>query len=136
MLELALEELTHYRQVYHWLRQRGRQLGPDSKDAYVRKLAAACRQGSDVYFLDRLLLAGIIEARGCERFGLIANGLPDGPLRTFYDDITASEARHHGLFLRLARTYFEAETVEVRKSELLDLEAQVMLELPLRPALH
>lgn len=136
MMDLALEELEHYRQVYHLIRHRGLRLAPDTKDVYVRELAKNCRRGSEVYFLDRLLLAGIIEARGCERFGRIAHGLPPGPLKTFYEAITAAEARHHGLFTRLARTYFPAAEVDARRDELLDHEARIVAELPPRPALH
>lgn len=136
LIDLALEELEHYRAVYRLLQRRNLQLGADIKDPYVRTLAAACRQGSDVYFMDRLILAGIIEARGCERFGLIADALPAGELQAFYQEITASEARHHGLFLRLARTYFPQDAVETRKEALLDQEAELLLKLPFRAALH
>ena len=36
-----------------------------------------------MYLLDRLLIGSLVEARGCERFGLIAQALPDGPLKHF-----------------------------------------------------
>ena len=137
LLDLALEELTHYKQVYALMRTRGLTLGSDSRDSYVRQLAGHCRQGRQPYFLDRLLIAGIVEARGCERFGLIAAALPAaGTERAFYERITASESRHHALFLRLARTYFAPREVEVRKNDLLDLEAKIVDSLPIRPALH
>jgi tRNA-(ms[2]io[6]A)-hydroxylase len=35
MTDLAIEELTHYREVIKWLHQRGSQLGADVKDPYV-----------------------------------------------------------------------------------------------------
>lgn len=136
MIDLALEELEHYRSIYRILRDRGLQLGPDVRDPYVRGLTQYCRQGTDWYFLDRLLIGGIVEARGCERFGLVAAALPAGPLKSLYTDLTASEARHHGLFLRLARTYFPLHEVDERKAKLLDIEAQVIAQLPSRPALH
>ena len=94
-----------------------------------------CEDGTD-RLLDRLLVAGVVEARGCERFGLVANGLPQGPLREFYTDITRSEARHHGLFHRLARCYFDAETVATRLAALVTKEAEIITSLPHRPALH
>ena len=72
MVDLAREELEHFAQVYKWIVERGLMLGADTKDSYVRQMNACARKGSDVYLMDRLLIAGIIEARGCERFGLAA----------------------------------------------------------------
>ena len=81
-------------------------------------------------------MLGIVEARGCERFGMVAEGLDPGPLKDFYADITRSESRHHGLFVRLAREYFPAERVVQRLDELLEGEARIVDSLPLRPAVH
>ncbi|MCV6613798.1 MAG: tRNA-(ms[2]io[6]A)-hydroxylase, partial [Cellvibrionaceae bacterium] len=92
--------------------------------------------GSDAYFLDRLLVASIIEARGCERFGLIAEALKPGPLKKFYAAITASEDKHDHLFEDLAKLYFPAAEVEARMDELLDIEAEIVAALPIRAALH
>jgi tRNA-(ms[2]io[6]A)-hydroxylase len=136
MIELAQEELSHFAQVCERIAERGLTLGPDEKNSYVNRLTREFRQGSDAYFLDRLLISGIVEARGCERFGLVAEALPPGPLKDFYRHLTASEARHRGLFLRLARVYFPEGMVAPRLEELLDVEARVMTQLPLRAAVH
>ena len=119
MVELAQEELEHFRQVVDLLDARGLILRRDDKDDYVRTLLAELRQGSDAYFLDRLLIAGIVEARGCERFRLLGEALPDPGLASFYLDLARAEARHHGLFVRLARLYFEPTDVEKRLTTLL-----------------
>jgi len=136
MIDLAREELEHFQQVYHHLAARGLTLGADRKDPYIRRFSQEYRKGSDAYFLDRLLVAGILEARGCERFGLIASALPPGPLKDFYRDITRSEARHQGLFVRLALLYFDPGPVEARLEELLEAEARIVADLPPRAALH
>lgn len=136
MCDLALEELEHFRQVVHLLQERGLHLGPDGKDPYVGALLRHVRKGAGEYFLDRLLVAGVVEARGCERFGLVAEGLPPGPLKTFYEDITRAEARHHGLFVRLARVYFPDEVVDTRLDQWLETEAEIIRTLPIRVALH
>lgn len=136
MIDLAREELEHFHQVYRRITERDLVLAADTKDPYVNRLAKEFRKGSEAYFLDRLLVAGIVEARGCERFGLLAEALSPGPMKDFYRDLTSSEARHRGLFLRLARVYFDAASVERRLDELLDVEAAVVRELPLRPAVH
>lgn len=69
-------------------------------------------------------------------FGLVAEALEPGPLKDFYLDITRAEARHHGVFVRLAREYFSANAVETRLNELLEEEAKIIETLPLRPAVH
>jgi tRNA-(ms[2]io[6]A)-hydroxylase len=136
MIALALEELEHFQQVMALITQRGGQLGKATKDPYVKQLRALMRTGTRPWFLDRLLVFGIVEARGCERFGLIADALEPGPLKDFYQDITRSEARHHGLFTRLARQYFDEAEVRQRLDELLVAEAEIVDGLELRPALH
>jgi tRNA-(ms[2]io[6]A)-hydroxylase len=93
-------------------------------------------QGKDAYMLDRLLIASIVEARGAERFGLIADALPEGKLKNFYQAITDSESRHYQLFLKLAAYYFEEERISPRLAILLDAEATIIRSLPVGPALH
>jgi len=136
MTDLAIEELTHYREVIKWLHARGSQLGADIKDPYILAMRDTIRKGRDVYLLDRLITGGIIEARGAERFGLVAQALPDGQLKKFYQAITNSEKRHYNTFVDLAYLYFDRDTVEKRVDELLDIEAAICRALPIRAALH
>ncbi len=133
--ELAVEELGHFRQVVAWVLRRGLALKPDGRDAYVRRLTAQFRQGSRPYFLDRLLVASIAEARGCERLGLVASTHPEEPLREFYRGLARSEARHQDLYADLARLYFDPAEVEARLTELLQAEAEIVADLPPKPAL-
>ena len=118
------------------------QLQKDEKDPYVNQLRKQVRNGRDDYFLDRLLLGGVIEARGAERFGLVATALPSGEsaegdeLKQFYDAITRSEDRHQNLFIELAENYFPTDIINTRLNQLLDFEAQLVSSLPFRPALH
>jgi tRNA-(ms[2]io[6]A)-hydroxylase len=136
MTDLAIEELNHYREVIRLLHERKQHPGADAKDPYVTRLRQTIRKGSDAYFLDQLLIGGIIEARGAERFGLIAEALPPGKLQRFYRAITRSEARHYETFFELARLYFDADTVCARLDVLLPIEAAICAELPHRAALH
>lgn len=136
MTDLAIEELTHYREVVKWIHQRGLVTGADEKDPYVIAFRDVMRRGRDTYMMDRLLVASIIEARGAERFGLVANALQDGPLKKFYQSITRSEERHYELFLDLANKYLPEAEVQRRYEELLAVEASLIEELPLRAALH
>ncbi len=136
MFELAQEEIGHERAVYEELHRRGARMGPAGKDEYVGHLMKLVRGTGDDYFLDRLLVFGVIEARSCERLGLVADALPPGPLKDLYWDLTRAEARHHGLFVRLSKKYFEAHVVEERLHELLTAEAAIVASLPHRAAVH
>ena len=136
LIPFAQEELEHYAQVMQIILDRGISTRPDEKDAYIGALMRLIDRGPQQYFLDRLLVLGIVEARGCERFGIVADALDPGPMKRFYTDITRSEARHHGLFVRLAKEYFPQERVQSRLNELLGAEARVIEALPLRPAVH
>jgi tRNA-(ms[2]io[6]A)-hydroxylase len=136
MIDLALEELSHFRAVVKLMHERDLTLLPDEKDPYVNALRSHIRHGKSHFFLDRLLIAGIVEARGAERFGLVAQALPEGEMKRFYQSITRSEQEHQELFFQLAEKYFEATEVQNRLDELLDIEATIVSELPVRPALH
>ena len=139
-IALAIEELEHFRDVHARMAERGLTAGPDTRSDYLRLLSANFRAGSDVYFLDRLVTASIVEARGCERFGLLAAALPagagPGALKQFYRELARSEVRHQGMYLELARLYFDEAAVAARLEELLEAEARVIAELPIRAALY
>ncbi|MFO0751207.1 MAG: tRNA-(ms[2]io[6]A)-hydroxylase [Myxococcota bacterium] len=137
MLEVTEEELAHFREVWTMLRKRGLTLGHDAPDPYISRFFKALRRHDQAgYLLDRLLAFGIVEARGCERFTLLAEALPAGELRDFYAGLVASEARHHALFVRIAKSLFDPAEVDRRMDELLDAEAEVVRGLPIRSALH
>lgn len=136
MIDLALEELNHFRAVVKLMHERGLTLLRDEKDPYVNALRRHCRHGDAHYLMDRLLIAGIVEARGAERFGLVAEALPEGELKQFYDSITRSELAHQELFVQLAEGYFDSMEVQARLGELLAAEAAIVSELPIRLALH
>lgn len=136
MAELAVEELTHYREVVKWIHQRGLITADDEKDHYVIAFRKSMRKGREEYLMDRLLVASIIEARGAERFALVAEALDDGPLKKFYQSIARSEERHYALFLELASRYLPQHAIDERYQHLLAVEAEIVTTLPIRAALH
>ncbi|MFT5692038.1 MAG: tRNA-(ms[2]io[6]A)-hydroxylase [Oceanicoccus sp.] len=136
MAELAVEELIHYREVVKIIHNRGNITQKDEKDAYVIEFRQSLRKGSEEYLLDRLLIGGIIEARGAERFGLIAAALSTGNLQSFYQSITDSETRHQDLMVNIAEIYFDKNDVKQRLNELIAIEAKIIGKQPFRAALH
>jgi len=136
MVDLALEELNHYRQVLNLMRQRNLNPGPDEKDLYVNEIINQVRRGTDHYFLDRLLSAAVIEARGAERFYLLGAAIDDFELRRFYKTLARSEHKHQELFIILARRYFPNNEIDDRWQEWLQIEASILGSLTIRPRLH
>jgi tRNA-(ms[2]io[6]A)-hydroxylase len=136
MIELAREELEHYHQVMRLILGRGIRITRDQKDPYINRLDELVRHGRDERLLDRLIFGGIVEARGSERFGLIARALEPGDLEEFYVSLATSEARHYLLFLDLAKRFFADDVVERRVDEFLDREAEIVDGLEIRSALH
>ena len=136
MTDLAIEELIHYREVLRWIHSRGLITASDTKDPYVLGLRQVIRKETNAYLLDRLLTASVIEARGAERFALIADAIERPPLKNFYESLAKSEARHYRLFLELAEEYFDSSVIELRWKEILNIEAEVVSKLPIRAALH
>jgi tRNA-(ms[2]io[6]A)-hydroxylase len=136
MVDLAVEELNHYREVMRILLDRKITPNPDRKDPYVTKMNKQVRKDAEYFLLDRLLVAAIIERRGAERFNLIAQHIQEPTLKKFYSAITASEQRHWQLFVALARNYYPAEEIKRRFNELAEYENALVKDLPIVAALH
>lgn len=136
MTDLALEELIHFKQVLKLLTVRGVPLADDKKDTYIKEIRSVFRHGQEEFFMDRLLVAAVIEARGHERFSLVAEALEPGKDKDFYVSIAKSEAKHKNLFVELAYEYFNKKEVDERLEEVLAFEAKVCAKLPFRAALH
>jgi tRNA 2-(methylsulfanyl)-N6-isopentenyladenosine37 hydroxylase len=137
LIEFAREELEHFHIMYRICRARNLILPDDEKDLYVNQLRLLMNGRHDEQlFLDRLLIPGVVEARGCERLMLVCDALEPGPLKQTYLEVTRAEARHHALFFRLARRYFGESEVQRRADELLDAEAEIIKRLPILPRVH
>jgi len=138
MIEFAREELEHFQIMYRVVHARGLVLADDYKDPYVNALRSQVRSGGPGALLDKLLVAGIVEARGCERLFIVAEALKErgSALAETYLELGRAEARHHGLFFRLARAYFDESEIDERAATLLDYEAELVRRLPHRAAVH
>jgi tRNA-(ms[2]io[6]A)-hydroxylase len=131
---IVTEEWGHFRQVLAELQKRGLKLGKQRRDEYVNKLLAFQKKGGSPSerLLDQLLTMALIEARSCERFKRLSEGLKDEYLRNFYRRFMESEAGHYHLFIELAETYLEKDEVRVRWAAWLAYEAGIMQEMELR----
>jgi len=136
LIALAREELDHFEQVYQIMANRGIALAPDRKDPYVNQLLAQANTQGEARLLDRLLISGLIEARGAERFGLLSEALQEPQLKQFYQVLGQCEGRHYHLFIEMAGVYFPPEQITHRLAELAEHEAEIVSQLVWRPSLH
>jgi len=131
---IVTEEWGHFRLVLQELRKRNLMLGKQRKDEYVNKLLQFEVKGGreEDRLLDKLLICALIEARSCERFKRLSEGLNDDYLRNFYRRFMESEAGHYVTFIELAETYIDKEKVRKRWQEWLAYEADVIENLEMR----
>jgi len=131
---VVTEEWGHFRLVLAELHKRGLKLGRQRRDLYVNKLMEFEKKGGsdEERFLDKLLIFALIEARSCERFKRLSEGLADPYFTQFYRRFMESEAGHYHLFIELAGTYVDKEKVRKRWKEWLEYEAGVMRDMELR----
>jgi tRNA-(ms[2]io[6]A)-hydroxylase len=131
---IVTEEWGHFRLVLAELEKRDLQLGMQRKDEYVNALMAFCQKGGaeEGRLLDQLLMMAMIEARSCERFKRLSEGLKEEQLRKFYRRFMESEAGHYTLFIDLAATYIDKDKVKKRWQEWLAHETEIMRDLELR----
>ncbi len=131
---IVTEEWGHFRLVVAELHKRNLKLGKQRKDEYVNALLLFQRKGGHINdrFLDQMLTMALIEARSCERFKRLSEGLNDEYMQKFYRRFMESEAGHYTLFIELAETYIDKEKVRNRWKEWLDYEADVIKNLEVR----
>jgi tRNA 2-(methylsulfanyl)-N6-isopentenyladenosine37 hydroxylase len=131
---LVTEEWGHFRLVLNELTKRGFTLGRQRKDDYVNALLQHCQKGGsdEGVLLDKLLIFALIEARSCERFRLLAEGLAEERMRKFYHRFMESEAGHYRTFLDLAKEYVPLKKVEERWQYWLKTEVLILPTLPIR----
>jgi tRNA-(ms[2]io[6]A)-hydroxylase len=128
MAVIVQEELEHFHMVLDLLKRRNirfRRLRPGD---YGKRLNAMVRSDEPNRAVDRLLVAGLIEARSCERFKLLREHIDDKELADFYGSLFESEARHHTTYVRLAKLFQDAEMVRLRLEELSAAESEIIAE--------
>ncbi len=128
---VVTEEWGHFRMVFAEMTKRGYKLGRQRKDEYVNALLAKAPKSDSAEdrLMHQLLLCALIEARSCERFRLLSEGLEDPALQKFYYKFMVSEAGHYRLFIDLATQYAGEERTRKAWQGWLDLEASVLREM-------
>ncbi len=134
LIPIVTEEWSHFKMVLDELKKRNLSLGQQRQDKYVIGLYDFFKKGGspEERFLDRLLIAALIEARSCERFRLLSIDISDDNLKHFYHKLMVSEATHYRLFIDIADHYFDKELVRNRWNAWLEHETIVLSNLELR----
>jgi len=137
MTSVARDETAHLAQATRLLVRRGGRLGRGHSNPYAKALRLLVRRGGIEEPLDRLFVSALIEARSCERFGVLAAAAgEDAELAGFYRALYASEMGHYRIFLKLAFRLAEKDVVEARWQEMLAAEARILSEQAPGPRIH
>jgi len=137
LIETGIEELEHFQMVYKVMESRGIDLQHSiGEDPYLKALLKHCHSGREERFMDRLILASLVEVRGAERFKLVAEALQDEELKKFYKMLWVSEAKHGHIYIKMALEYFEESVVYKRLEWWIEKEAEILNNLEIRAALH
>lgn len=131
---IVTEEWGHFRMVIAELKKRNLKLGRQRKDIYVNNLLQFQKKDGSPNdrFLDQMLIMALIEARSCERFKRLSEGLDDEYMRNFYRKFMESEAGHYTLFITLAEHYLDKKIVRTRWAQWLAYENKLMREMEVR----
>jgi tRNA 2-(methylsulfanyl)-N6-isopentenyladenosine37 hydroxylase len=136
MSAIVQEELSHFHLVLDILDRRKIRFRRIPPSRYAEQLRVLANKLEPMRAVDRLLIAALIEARSCERFGLLRDHLEDAELATFFGSLFESEARHHSTYVRLAKLFESEEVVTQRLTELAVEESRIILDGDALPRIH
>ena len=133
---LAREELEHFERVLSILNARGKKLQKLASPPYGATLTKNICKDEPLRMLDSFLVAGLIEARSHERMKLLSIHSPDLEIRNLYADLLKSEAKHFGIYWKLADERFERNLLTSRLEELAKVESDALLKIHHQPRMH
>ncbi len=127
MSRLAREELRHYEQVVKLIRRLGvapLRLAPGRYAERLRRLVVKSEPQRE---MDLMICGAFIEARSCERFGVLGEAI-GSPVADLFKGLHAAEARHHLVYLDLARRAAKrtGASLESRIEQFAVLEAELI----------
>ena len=118
------------------LNARGKKLRKLAAPTYGAILAKNICKDEPQRMLDSFLVAGLIEARSHERMKLLSIYSPDIELSNLYADLLKSEARHFGIYWKLADERFERNSLTSRLEELAKVESDALVNMHHEPRMH
>ena len=133
---IAREELEHFEKVLYFLKDLGYSLKALRPPPYGAELAKSIRKNEPNRMLDSFLIAGLIEARSHERLSLLALNSEKDSFKTLYESLIESEARHFGVYWKLAQTKFSKEETFKRLEELSNIESEILSKTFSLPRVH
>ena len=133
---IAREELEHFEKILNFLKDLGYSLKALKPPPYGAELAKHIRKEEPNRMVDSFLIAGIIEARSHERLSLLALNSEKETFKVLYESLLESEARHFGIYWKLAQTKFSKNQTFTRLEELSKIESEILAETCLMPRVH
>ena len=125
---IAREELEHFEKILYFLKDKGYKLKALQPPPYGSELAKNIRREEPSRMLDTFLVAGLIEARSHERLSILALNFEESSFRKLYNSLLESEARHFGIYWKLAQKTFSKEEILNRLDELAIKETEILSE--------
>ena len=133
---IAREELEHFEKILYFLKDLGHSLKALKPPPYGAELAKNIRKNEPNRMFDSFLIAGLIEARSHERLGLLALNSEEESFKNLYESLLESEARHFGVYWKLAQTKFSKNQTFKRLEELSEIESAILAETFILPRVH
>ena len=133
---VAREELEHFEKILYFLKDLGYSLKALKPPPYGAELAKSIRKEEPNRMLDSFLIAGLIEARSHERLSLLALNSGEESFKNLYESLLESEARHFGIYWKLAQTKFSKNQTFKRLEELSEIESAILAETYMIPRVH
>ena len=133
---IAREELEHFEKILFLLKDLGHSLKALKPPPYGAELAKCVRKEEPYRMLDSFLIAGLIEARSHERLSLLALNSENKSFKILYESLLESEARHFGIYWKLAQTKFSKNETNKRLEELSEIESEILSQTFALPRIH
>ena len=133
---IAREELEHFEKILYFLKDLGHSLKALKPPPYGAELAKRIRKEEPNRMLDSFLIAGLIEARSHERLSLLALNSEHKSFKLLYESLLESEARHFGIYWKLAQTKFSKDETFQRLEALSKVETKVLSQPFSLPRIH
>ena len=133
---IAREELEHFEKILFFLKDLGHSIKALNPPPYGSELAKNIRREEPHRMLDSFLIAGLIEARSHERLSILSLNSEYNSFKTLYKSLLESEARHFGIYWKLAQTKFPKDETFKRLEELSKIESEILSKTFFMPRVH